>query len=330
MNTRLILTALLLAAPLLSQAADAPKPAAAPAPAKPVLKIIPGQVIVPTDAMRRPWGELISMDLATRTGKFRKDGTDEILSFIVMPYAELLHHAANGDLQDFRVGERAIFRLHENEKGEWVWLTYIQDQMNMMNGHKEYFHVDGIDAAKGVLTVTQANGDKSYVREKEILLETDGATHYWLKGAPAKFSDIKIGDKLRTKTHGIGKGKTQMCWEIFLDDESLAKFQDEQKAIHSKRMKEEGAPGYVDEIGAQELKLTIFGEADEISKQLKAGTAVRVASAGLDRKASGAGITGTVTATKQVGRVCKVTLAVDSAAEGFQVAGLARLWIVAK
>ena len=48
--------------------AAAPNPApATPAPVKPVLKIIPGQVIVPTDAMRRIWGELISLDLKTRT-----------------------------------------------------------------------------------------------------------------------------------------------------------------------------------------------------------------------------------------------------------------------
>lgn len=39
-------------------------------PVKPKLKIIPGQVIIPTGdgEMRRPWGELISLDLATRTG----------------------------------------------------------------------------------------------------------------------------------------------------------------------------------------------------------------------------------------------------------------------
>src|SRR6266436_1663315 len=96
-------------------------------PPKPVLKIIPGQVIVPTDAMRRIWGELISLDLATRTGKFRKEGTDEVMSFTVLPYAELLHHATFGDLQDFRIGERAIFRLHEAANtGQWTWLTYIQ------------------------------------------------------------------------------------------------------------------------------------------------------------------------------------------------------------
>src|SRR6187402_3061129 len=165
-------------------------------PAKPVLKITPGQVIIPFDRMQRPWGEVISLNLAKRTGKFRRESTDEVVSFTVMPYAELLHHATNGDLQDFRVGERAIFRLHENEKGEWVMLTYIQDEMNMMNGHKEYFHVDQFDAASGKLTCTWANADLSFVREKGVVIETDKDTRFWKAGQPAKFSDIKTGDKL--------------------------------------------------------------------------------------------------------------------------------------
>ncbi len=221
-------------------AADAPKSAPTPAPAapaKPTLKIIPGQVIVPTDAMRRPWGELISIDLKTRTGTFRNESDDKVMPFTVLPYSELLHHAAFGDLDDFRVGERLIFRVHENQDThEWTWLTYIQDQMNMMNGHKEYYQVDSIDAAKGELSCTQENFETNFVREKGIIISTDAETRYWKKGAPAKFTDLKVGDRLRTKTHGIGHGKVKMCWEVFLDDESLLKFQNEQKAAHTKRI----------------------------------------------------------------------------------------------
>jgi len=308
-------------------AADPVAPAT-PAPAKPKLKIIPGQVIVPTDAMRRIWGELVSVDLKTRTGKFRKEGTDEIMPFTVLPYAELLHHAASGDLQDFRIGERAIFRMHENEAGEWVWLTYIQDQMNMMNGHKEYFHVDSIDAAKGQLTCTQASADKSYVREPGTLIETDKDTRYWKAGQPAKFADIKVGDKLRTKTHGVGQGKVQMCWEVFLDDESLLKFQEEQKGVHSKRMAEEGAPGYVDKVSDRELELTLFREGGEVTQKLKAGQKVRVAPAGVDRQSSATPVTGTLTVKKMAGALGKVSVTLDAPATGFAVTGLARLWPV--
>ncbi|WP_395736021.1 hypothetical protein [Prosthecobacter sp.] len=304
--------------------------AADTAPAKPIPVITPGKVIIPFEKMRRPWGELISLDLATRTGKFRSESNDEVISFTVMPYAELLHHATLGDLQDFRVGERAIFRLHVNEKEEWVWLTYIQDEMNMMNGHKEYFYVDQSDAAAGKMTCTWANFDMSFVREKNVVIETDKDTRFWKAGQPAKFSDIKTGDKLRTKTHGIGKGKTRVAWEVFLDDESLLKFQTEQKAVHSKRILEEGAPGYVDASKGTELTLTLFNEGEEQIKRLKGGSTVRVAPAGVDRKPTATPITGKVTSLGKNGRQAQVTLALDASAEKFQPAGIARLWVAEK
>ena len=307
----------------------APALRAADAPAKPPLKVIPGQVIIPTQpgTMRRPWGELISLDFATRTGKFRNESDDSVMSFTVMPFAELLHHAASGDLQDFRVGERAIFRLHENDKGEWVWLTYIQDEMNMMNGHKEYFYVDKIDAAKRAVDCTWANFDKSFIRQTNVVIETDSETRFWKAGAPAKFTDLKTGDKFRTKTHGVGKGKTRVAWEVFLDDESLVKFQNEQKAVHAKRILAEGAPGYVDETSGTELRLTLFNEGGDIAKQLKAGKPVRVAPAGVDRKPTTAPLTATVTTALTKGRETKVTLTLSSAEAKFQPTGLARLWL---
>lgn len=301
-------------------AADAP-------PAKPIPVITPGQVIIPFEKMRRPWGELISLDLATRTGKFRNESNDEVMSFTVMPYAELLHHATLGDLQDFRLGERAIFRLHVNEKEEWVWLTYIQDEMNMMNGHKEYFYVDQIDSSAGKLTCTWANFDKSFIRDKSVVIETDKDTRFWKAGQPAKFSDIQLGDKLRTKTHGLGKGKTRMAWEVFLDDESLIKFQTEQKAVHAKRMLEEGLPGYVHESRDSQLTLTLFNEGDELIKQLKVGGGIKTAPAGVDRKPTATPIAGIVTGLAKSGRQTQVTLALDASAEKFQPPGIARVWL---
>lgn len=296
--------------------------------AKPIPPITPGKVIIPFEKMRRIWGELISLDLSTRTGKFRNESNDEVMSFIVMPYAELLHHATLGDLQDFRAGERAIFRLHVNEKEEWVWLTYIQDEMNMMNGHKEYFHVDAMDATSGKITCKWANADLSFIREPVITLETDKDTRFWKAGQPAKFSDIKTGDKLRTKTHGTGSGKHRVPWEVFLDDESLLKFQAEQKGVHARRMLEEGAPGYVDEAGGTKLVLTLFNEGDEQIKRLKQGAPVRVAAAGVNRKPAADPISGKVTRLGKNGRQTQVTLELDAISDGkFQPAGLVRLWV---
>jgi hypothetical protein len=312
--------AALAALSLASFAADTPT-------AKLIPVITPGKVIIPLEKMRRIWGELVSLDLTTRTGKFRNESNNEVMSFTVMPYAELLHHATLGDLQDFRVGERAIFRLHVNEKEEWVWLTYIQDEMNMMNGHGEYFFVDQIDASTGKLTTTWAKGDMTFVREKGVVIETDKDTRYWKGGQPAKFSDIKVGEKLRTKTHGIGSGKHRVPWEVFLDDASLLRFQAEQKAVHAKRIHEEGAPGYVDESNGTQLTLTLFNEGEEQIKRLKQGSTVQVAPAGVDRKPTAAPISGKVTALGKNGRQAQVTIEVDAGGDRFQPTGVLRLWV---
>ena len=309
---------------LVSIAADEP-------PAKPIPVITPvitpGKVIIPGEKMRRIWGELISIDFATRTGKFRNESTDEVMSFTVMPYAELLHHATLGDLQDFKVGERAIFRLHVNEKEEWVWLTYIQDEMNMLNGHGEYFFVDQVDAAAGKITTTWAKGDMTFVREKGVVIETDHDTRYWKNGELAMFSDIKVGDKLRTKTHGTGSGKHRVPWEVFLDDDSLLKFQTEQKTVHAKRILEEGAPGYIDEASASKVVLTLFNEGGEQIKRLKQGGAVRIAPAGEDRKPTSAPVSAKVNTIGKNGRQAQVTLDLTTGGDAFHPAGLVRLWV---
>ena len=313
------LLALWLMAPAAAQDAKKDKP-------KVETKIAPGKAVVPAK-MRRLWGELVSLDRKTRTGRFRNESNDLVMSFVVLPYAELLHHAAFGDLQDFRVGERAIFRLHENERGEWVWLSYIQDEMNFLNNHKEYYWVDRVDAATGRIDCTQANFDRSFVRDKAVVLLTDKETRFWKDGKPAKFADVKVGDRLRTKTHGVGKGKVRVCWEVFLDDVSLQKFQAEQQAVQRKRLAREGLPGYVDETKGNDVRLTLFLEAREASRALKAGQKVRLAPAGADRQPTAPAQTGVVMEIKPAGHLFQATVTLDAAPDqGFRPAGLARLW----
>jgi hypothetical protein len=298
--------------------------------AKSDLKITPGKAIVPgIGAMWRLPGELVSIDFKTRTGTFRKENNDELVHFVVLPYAELLPNAAHGDLQDFKVGELALFRMHKDEEGKLVWLTYIQGEMNHMAGHKHYYRVDAIDPAKGEITYTITEGDKSG-DAKGLILETDAQTKYWKNGEPAKFSDIRVGDKLRARSHGLGKGKHHVCWDIFLDDASMKKFQSEQKILHSKRLADEGWAGYVDASSPKEVKLTLFKEGRELIENLKVGQKVRLAPAGADRKA-GKTVEGTLKACQTKGRLPEATVTLnDAPPEPFVVTGVARLFFTAE
>ena len=297
-------------------------------PQKPVRKITPGKVVIPFEQMRRMWGELVSVDVETATGTFRNEGEDKIYRFEVMPYAEMLHHATKGQLSDFKIGERAIFRLHPNEAGEWYWLTYIQDEMNMLHGHGEYYFVETIDAERGRIGFTWAKGDRSFVREKNLFLETDDQTQYWKAGKPAKFADIQVGDRLRAKTHGIGKGRVRVCWHVFLDDESLLKFRDEQIAVHDAFLLKEGAPGYVDRIDGTEVDLTMFQNGLSLVEKLKPQSKIVMTPAGNNLKTNGNGVSGSIINVAPRGSVRALTVKLDQPTDAFEVTGVARLRIV--
>jgi hypothetical protein len=135
-----------------------------------------------------------------------------------------------------------------------------------------------------------------------------------------------VGEPIRTETHGVGKGKVQMCWNVFLDDASLLKFQSAQKALQSKRLAEEGAPGYVDSNSTSGVELTLFWEASDIARGLVAGKKVRLAPAGVDRKPTGAPLSATVTAARMQGNLGKVSVKLDGEARGLDAGALARLW----
>jgi hypothetical protein len=269
----------------------------------------------------------VSVDLETRTGTFRAEKEDKIYPFAVMPYAEMLHHATRGDLSDFKIGERAIFRLHVNDKEEWYWLTYIQDEMNMLNGHKEFYCVDSLDSDSGRIGFTWAKADLSFIREQGLFLQTKTETRYWKAGKPAQFSDIKLGDRLRAKTHGIGKGEVRVCWEVFLDQESLDQFQAEQIAVHNQRIEQEGAPGYVNVVEGSTLELSLFDEGQSLFKQFKTAGQIQIAPAGEHRKPTREPLAGTIVAINQKGRSCTITLKLDMPATDFHVTKLARLWL---
>src|SRR5207302_3185387 len=109
-----------------------------------------------------------------------------------------------------------------------------------LHHHQEYYHVDKLDADKGRIEVTQADARRSGVRARGLVIRTDKDTRFWKDGEPAKLGDVKVNDKLRAKTHGTGKGKDRVAWEVFLDDASFEKWQKGQRAVHHKRMTEEG------------------------------------------------------------------------------------------
>jgi hypothetical protein len=186
--------------------------------------------------------------------------------------------------------------------------------------------VEKLDPERRALECTWAKSDKSFIRATEVRIETDAETRFWKGGVAASFGDLRVGDRVRTKTHGGGSGKRRIAWEMFLDDESLLKFQAEQAAVHAARMARQGVPGYVDSVEGTELKGTVFQEGFELTKPLKPGQKVSVAPAGADRNPVGTPQEAVVVESTVRGRLCQVKLALSAPAPRFEKAGLMRLF----
>lgn len=306
--------------------------AVAPAapPATPAAKkITPGKVVVPVGKgeQRLIFGELLALDPQTQTGSFRNENNGEITPFNVLPYAVLQHYAAFGEMQDFRVGERALFRLHQDENGKWTWLTYIGDEVSFLANHFSFCWVDSVDPAAGQISFTRANADKTSVGEKGVI-ETDAETRFWKEGRPASFQDVKVGERFRARTHGAGKDQARRGWVIFLDDESLKRFQDEQKAVHLKRLETEGMLGYVDACNGTTLQLTVFNAAMPILKGLSAdGRKVQIAPADARGKPTADPVGGQMTEIRTVKKSFPTTVTLDKEIAGLAPAQLVRVWL---
>ena len=86
----------------------------------------------------------------------------------------------------------------------------------------------------------------------------------------------------------------------------------------------------MDEANGSKLILTLFNEGEDQVNLLKKGTPIKVASAGIDRKASSESIAGKVVSLLKTGKQTQVTLEMEKQGDGFKPTSLARLWIASK
>ena len=115
-------------------------------------------------------------------------------------------------------------------------------------------------------------------------------------------------------------------WQLLDAFQSLI---NEQQAVHFKRLESEVLAGYVDGRDGKVVRLSLFFETKDVSKELKAGQKIRLAPAGFDRKPTAIPVTGTVTGeVKAVRKVWKVTVTLDAENSAFSPPGVARMWVV--
>lgn len=312
----------------------------------------PPRILPPGDtrrdvAVQKPRGELTSYDPATRTGTFKTSTDGSIRSFTALPHVLCQHHGALGDMNDYRIGERLRFMLHEGEDGQWNRLGLVAEELEELIAHDEPYFVDKLDADKGILICTRRNRAGDKIVWPGMVIATDQDTRYWREGKPdAKFADLTVGMPLFIKTHGGTGLLERTAWEVLMDQASVEHFKTEQMQALKQRLTTEGLPGYIDSASEKEVRLTLFPEVMSVilgqtsgakaapaQRALKAKQSVRLAVAGPDRAARGDRVTGNVTLLrpfiKNGNYICEVSIALEAPAPAdFKPAAVARVWPV--
>jgi hypothetical protein len=290
-------------------------------------------------------GELLSYDPATRAGTFKSSADGAIVGFTALPHVLCQHHGALGDMNDYRIGERLRFMLHEGEDGQWNRLGLVAEELEELVAHDEPYFVDKLDGDKGILICTRRNRAGDKIVWPGMVITTDQDTRYWREGRPdAKFADLTVGMPLFMKTHGGTGLLARTAWEVLMDKASVEHFKTEQLQALKQRLTTEGLPGYIDNASEKEVRLTLFPEVMSVilgqtsgakaapaQRALQAKQSVQLALAGPDRAAKGDRVTGKVTLLrpfiKNGSYICEVTIALEAPAPAdFKPAAVARVW----
>lgn len=288
-------------------------------------EITPGSTAIPKK-FKRPDVFVLSIDYKTRIGQFRSMKDGSLIEATILPHAEILHNGADGNLQDFKKYEHVIVRLHPNSKGQWKLASYVKGDIKHQHSHKQYWEVKSIDEKTGKVEGL-IHGHKGI--KGPITFFVDKNTKYWLAGQEVKADQLKVGSRVKTRTHCSENGTSRIAWDVILDDHSLESlFLKPQVSKMLQQEKELGVPAYVNAIENNSVTFTIFREPAKRYKNLKKGSSVDASSADWALKTNSQRIGGKVSNAKYKGaQGLHLSIIFDEVPKHFKVSKHARIWL---
>jgi len=196
-------------------------------------------------------GELVKVDVAKRSGQFRRDRTAELVEFTLtdegstvaantnkvgdqgpsryqdLP-ASVRYLAGDASLAEVPPGTRCRFYLYQDEKGNFTRASLVSDEFSHLALQNMTCWVEALKLGEGKLHVTSRipqvkdyNGDIQQppdIARAELLVDT--STRVWKGDKQVKLSEIAVGDALLVNVSGESPGKPSRCTEIWIGAET--------------------------------------------------------------------------------------------------------------
>lgn len=189
----------------------------------PWFQVKPGH-LPPPFAEHLIFGELISADPVTKTGRFRQGQTGETVEFALLPEGSVKFLNAKATLADLPAGTRCRFSMFRDEKGQFTKASLVTDEFTRMASNAITYRIDTLKIAEGGLfvghqlpEVKDYNGDMQ--RPPDIgrsQLRVSDTTRVWKGEQQVKLADLAVGDVLLVNLTSGQNDALPVCSDIWV------------------------------------------------------------------------------------------------------------------
>jgi len=211
-------------------------------------------------------GELLEVDTAARSGRFRLDGSAEVVAFTMPPYGIIWRSGAEASLADLPIGTRLRFSLHQDARGDFTRATVIEDDTTALARDDLMRRIEAIDREGGVLTLALRHGPvrneiDALVQPPDTargLYAIGPATVIEKEGRRIEAEGLAIGDLLRVETTGRTATGRGVLTEVRVGLATYQKASESQRAKHETWLRAEGLPGWVERVTGDSVSVVFF------------------------------------------------------------------------
>ena len=222
----------------------------------------------PLRSAHRVDGELLKVDVAHRSGRFRTDRTGELVDFTMPPYGAVMALNTEGDLRDLSPGTRYHFFLHQDDRGVFTRAAVIMDEFTDLASNDLSYRVDAIELEEGRLLLAQRHARVK--NDKEDLIQppdfgrgvfaVDATTRVWKDDKRIELGTLAVGDDLLVNLSGRTATSRGVCTDLWVNAGAQKLASDRQRAKHEALLKESGPPAWIDRVEGTTLTITFFAQ----------------------------------------------------------------------
>jgi hypothetical protein len=220
----------------------------------------------PENSAHRVGGELLAVDAARRSGRFRTDLTGATVDFTLPPYGTVLRLGAEGSLADLPLGTHCWFHLHQDAKGAFTNAAVVEDDVSGAIDSRVTWRVEEVDAAAGRLRVArQIPQIKNYQDEMitppdvgRIELCFDGKSRLWKGEQQVKIGELAVGDVLLANRSGITGTSQGVYTEAWIGADTLKAASEKQRQANRERVRAAGMPGLVASVDGKRVTVNLI------------------------------------------------------------------------